>query len=223
MGSVMERNSCRRLRTRPLVTSRAVLILLLVLGFRPAQAADPRGAGTRQMARELASLGRDFDGRLIDQQLDVSLDRYLRHVRKGVNERDRILLEMQEGYRLLVSGDAHEASARFLDVEARAAKEPSFADDQQLVALVRSYAALAALRQGEQDNCVMHHTSQSCLLPIRGSGMHSNAEGARLARTIYARILAENPSDLTSRWLFNVASMALGTYPPFKFKATRTR
>ena len=186
---------------------------MLFFGFRPASAADPRGAGTREMARELASLGHDFDRRLVEQQVDLGIDRYMRHVRKGVDERSRILLEMQEGYRLLVTGDAREATLRFLDVEARAAKEPSFADDHQLVALARSYAALSALRQGEQDNCVMHHTSQSCLLPIRGSGMHSVTEGARIARDIYARILAQNSSDLTARWLYNVASMALGDYP----------
>ena len=67
-----------------------VLSAMLFLGFRPASAADPRGAGTCEMARELASLGHDFDRRLVEQPVDLGIDRYLRHVRKGVDERSRI-------------------------------------------------------------------------------------------------------------------------------------
>ncbi len=199
--------------TRPAVLHTVALALLLFLGVRPAQGSDPRRAGTREMMRELSTLGRDFDLRLVEQQADPDIARYCRHVRKGVDERSRVLLELQEGYRLLVNGDARSAVERFLDVERRACREPEFAADHQLVSIARSYAALASLRQGEQENCVMHHTSQSCLLPIRGNGTHSMTEGARTAREVYARILEQNPSDLTSRWLFNVSSMALGAYP----------
>ena len=199
--------------TKPRVFRVVQLALLLSLGVRPALGADPRGASTREMGRELRVRGRDFDRRLVEQQPDLDIARYCRHVKKGVDERSRVLLKLQQAYEMLVNGDAATAAGLFLEVEQSASRHPAFADDHQLVGLARSYAALAALRQGEQDNCVMHHTSQSCLLPIRGSGMHSVTEGARAARGIYARTLEQNPSDLSARWLYNIASMALGVYP----------
>src|SRR5207249_4721712 len=32
--------------------------------------------------------------------------------------------------------------------------------------------SVAHLRQGEQENCLLNHTSESCLVPIRGGGIH---------------------------------------------------
>ena len=42
--------------------------------------------------------------------------------------------------------------------------------------------ALAYLRQGERSNCIANHASASCLLPIRGLGIHQNRSGSK--RTI---------------------------------------
>jgi hypothetical protein len=85
--------------------------------------------------------------------------------------------------------------------------------DSQFTWAVRSYLAVAWLRAGEQDNCVHLHQPQSCLLPIRGGGVHTASEGSRMAFRQYAEILAANPSDLTARWLLNVAAMTLGEHP----------
>ncbi len=69
------------------------------------------------------------------------------------------------------------------------------------------------LRLGEQMNCVMHAGIESCLMPIKGSGVHSMQEGSRGAIAEYTALLREQPGDLLSQWLLNIAYMTVGEYP----------
>ncbi len=78
---------------------------------------------------------------------------------------------------------------------------------------VRSMLATAHLRLGEQENCLDLHTSDSCLLPIQGSGVHQKQDGSRAAMTELAKLLKGDPDDLLSRWLYNIAAMTVGEYP----------
>ena len=73
--------------------------------------------------------------------------------------------------------------------------------------------AVAYMRLGEQENCVLNHSSDSCLFPIQGSGVHQLPRGSRGAIEIYDRLLATRPDDLQSRYLLNLAHMTLGQYP----------
>ncbi len=73
--------------------------------------------------------------------------------------------------------------------------------------------AVTYMRQGEIDNCIENHTSESCLLPIKGKGVHVNQSGSRAAIEIYKKILAKYPNDLQSRWLLNLAYMTLAEHP----------
>lgn len=73
--------------------------------------------------------------------------------------------------------------------------------------------AVSYLRLGEQTNCIENHSSEACLFPIKGKGIHTNKEGSQKAIAIYAKILQVFPDDLRSRWLLNLAYMTLGEYP----------
>lgn len=73
--------------------------------------------------------------------------------------------------------------------------------------------ALSYLRLGEQQNCIEQHNTESCLLPIRGNGVHQQPEGSRRAAEIYAELYKKDPADLGVRWLLNIAHMTLGEYP----------
>ncbi len=73
--------------------------------------------------------------------------------------------------------------------------------------------ALSHLRLGEQENCQLNHGSDSCLLPIRDSGVHQLKRGSRGAIRVLREILAEFPEDMEARWLLNLAYMTLGEYP----------
>jgi hypothetical protein len=88
--------------------------------------------------------------------------------------------------------------------------------------------AIACLRDAETKNCVAHHTSESCILPIRAGGVHVDEDGSRSALEWLRHALEdarERPgrapagdaswSDLEvcSRWLLNIAAMTLGEWP----------
>jgi hypothetical protein len=78
---------------------------------------------------------------------------------------------------------------------------------------IRTALAIAHLRLGEDQNCCARNTPQSCLLPIRGTGVHSRPYGSSRAISILEGLLREDPSDLRARWLLNIAFMTLGRYP----------
>lgn len=73
--------------------------------------------------------------------------------------------------------------------------------------------AIAYLRQGDRTNCINNHTAESCIFPIAGDGVHRDKTGAEKAIELYKTILLDNPGDLESKWLLNVAYMSTGGYP----------
>ena len=74
-------------------------------------------------------------------------------------------------------------------------------------------AAIAWMRLGEQENCIRNHTIDSCLLPVRGAGVHELERGSRNAIELYTSLLERKPDDLGHRWLLNLAYQTLGEYP----------
>lgn len=73
--------------------------------------------------------------------------------------------------------------------------------------------SIAYVRQGERANCLLGHSAESCLLPLRGSGVHTDRFGSQRAIEHYQKVLEKDPNDLESRWLLNLAYMTLGGYP----------
>jgi len=72
---------------------------------------------------------------------------------------------------------------------------------------------VAYMRLGEQENCVAHHTSESCLAPIGRGGVHTEQKGSRTAIKYLTEALAGGHQDIRSAWLLNLAFMTLGEYP----------
>ena len=73
--------------------------------------------------------------------------------------------------------------------------------------------ALAYMRLGEQTNCIEQHVGESCIMPIVGDGIQISKESTKKAIDLYQIILNKYPDDLGSRWLLNIAYMAIGSYP----------
>jgi hypothetical protein len=84
----------------------------------------------------------------------------------------------------------------------------AFEEDQ-----LEELTALAYLRLGEQENCILNHSASSCIIPIRPEGYHQLPQGSQQAIKIYQQLLQQNGYDHSSRWLLNVAYMTLGKYP----------
>ncbi len=74
-------------------------------------------------------------------------------------------------------------------------------------------SALAWLRVGERRNCQANHNADSCLLPIRGRGVHIEPKGSNEAARLLERVLMADGTDYGAMWLLNVAHMTLGTWP----------
>ena len=79
--------------------------------------------------------------------------------------------------------------------------------------LIMSDLAAAYLRMGERTNCIHNHGAESCLFPITIRGVHRDKTGSQKAIEIYKKLLFEDPNDLESRWLMNIACMTTGEYP----------
>jgi hypothetical protein len=73
--------------------------------------------------------------------------------------------------------------------------------------------AVSYMRLGERTNCIHNHTVQSCIYPISIAGIHRDKTGSEKAIELYKTLLADDPSDLESRWLLNIAYMTTGGYP----------
>lgn len=83
---------------------------------------------------------------------------------------------------------------------------------EQRIAAMKDLA-MAYMRLGERTNCFHNHTAESCIFPISMAGIHKDKTGSEKAIELYKQLLAENPEDLESRWLINVAYMTTGGYP----------
>lgn len=75
------------------------------------------------------------------------------------------------------------------------------------------FQGVAALRRGENDNCIMCRGESSCILPINAAAVHKKTDGSRLAIKHFTEYLQSFPDDLEVQWLLNVAHMTLGEYP----------
>lgn len=73
--------------------------------------------------------------------------------------------------------------------------------------------ATSYLRMGALENAADGHSPRSYILPIAGSGLHTEQAGARRAAALLTELLRRVPQDLQSRWLLNIAHMMLGQYP----------
>lgn len=84
---------------------------------------------------------------------------------------------------------------------------------QYLPPSIQRTLGIAYLRQGERSNCIANHAAESCIFPIQGLGIHEHEDGSTKAIGVYTSMLTQNPDDLESRWLLNLAYMTLGDYP----------
>jgi hypothetical protein len=177
-----------------------------------------QSAGTKRMAERLTRISRESDPLtqpfLNRQRAKIFyslLEQERRAPSAGHDVRKLFDLQAQYGLELLNSGQTEQAIeeiSRFISL----LKETRAYGPQNRV-LLRNWLATSYLRLGEQQNCLMNHTKDSCLAPIRGGGIHKLQQGSRDALKVLNEELTEFPQDLRARWLLNIACMTLGEYP----------
>ena len=127
------------------------------------------------------------------------------------NFAQRYRAQVEYATELMNGGKAEEAFRNFKDVQAFIKQYGTFQGKEAERILLLT--AMASLRLGEQENCLAHHNADSCLLPIRDQGVHTEQRGSRGAKEILLELLARAPKDFRARWLLNLACMTLGEYP----------
>ncbi|MBL8724868.1 MAG: CRTAC1 family protein [Planctomycetes bacterium] len=89
--------------------------------------------------------------------------------------------------------------------------------DAQAAVAISFQLATGWLRLAETENCCAQPTQDTCILPLRGSAIHSRREGAERAAELFVEVLRNTAPDdhwhYAARWLLNVAHMALGDHP----------
>ena len=126
---------------------------------------------------------------------------------------EKINTMVMYGFEELKAGNTKQAISAFEQVLKDVEPMQIPGGKEQAVLEMKKLLALAYLRLGEQENCILNHTSASCIIPIAQPGQHGKKEGSSEAMRLYKEVLAQNPNDLTSIYLLNVASMTLGMFP----------
>ncbi|HWA87593.1 MAG TPA: FG-GAP-like repeat-containing protein [Opitutus sp.] len=170
-------------------------------------------ASTRKMAAQLNALtraGTPFDNPYYRSPELVQVLQPV--VARTTDPAELLKLMIPYGDALLRSGAAEEAVAAFQRY-GQLLEETHTPVTPGLFIMLQTRLALAQLRLGEQENCLINHNADSCLFPIRGGGIHQLPRGSRGAIEALTPILRRYPGDLRARWLLNIAYMTLGQYP----------
>jgi hypothetical protein len=187
----------------------ALLLTLLACG----EDAPRVPSGTATMAARLAALHAAADpardGYLSDKRVEMFRERLQR---PGLSPAERVQMRVQLASELTTSGVPRAAVVELEAVLAETDGSEATVSDSMRVE-VQELLALAWLRLGEQENCIAHHGTESCLFPIVGDGVHTSTEGSLAAIPILEAVLEERPKRLETAWLLNIAYMTLGRYP----------
>jgi hypothetical protein len=133
------------------------------------------------------------------------------HYSDGKNEKIKMDLLLLKAVAYNFEGKSPKAYQVLEEARALAEAEDSLAEEWLYTFI--HMQGVTALRRGEDENCIMCRGESSCILPIRGSAVHTNPLGSRLAIKHFMEYLEQFPDDLETRWLLNLAHMTLNEYP----------
>jgi hypothetical protein len=192
--------------TTPVILVSLGIVTLVACGEPPAPEA---GTGAERMASRLRSIADSADP-MTNEYANALRAEVLRARQAPDPRQDQVRL-FQLGRELLRAGETQEAIEIFANLLAGL---PPAAGAQRQILL--SWLGLSYLRIGEQENCLLRHDIDSCLLPIRESGVHQAQRGSRGAIEQFEEILRSGPDEglrLRTQWLLNIAYMTVGEYP----------
>jgi hypothetical protein len=180
--------------------------------------APPPSPGHQRMAQLLQQVA--ADARVDNPYLGVGridqLDAELAAVPEGVPDLRRWLFHKLLGRNHLRVGNNERAIEHYL--EAYRQLEVFAGEIPEEEALKTIYGlGVAYMRKGETDNCALRHTAESCIFPIRGTGVHTVTDGSESAIPRFIEVLQRSERGswmyLKSQWMLNLAYMTLGRWP----------
>ncbi|MFK8102269.1 MAG: CRTAC1 family protein [Saprospiraceae bacterium] len=189
---------------------KCIIGLILTLSFMRCQFQTKQAPGTKAMVEYLASKA---DSARQATSYPYFTDKMLRRLQvslKGLPPSMKAGKLLDYALVLILKGD-NETCIREIETyltQTANNKEVNPRNDRFYKVL-----ALAHLRRAEQDNCIHHHSSRSCIVPLSKDGIHQQQEPAETAKKYYEQLLRYDSTDYQSRWFYNLTHMATGTYP----------
>lgn len=179
---------------------------------QPATSSAPVDS-TKEMAELLQSIANRMDPRELSFAINEKRVDLLRTMMESTSDPDRReAIRMPYSVELLRAGRTEMAEEEFVRIEQwLKSKDPAYWKARGHA--LRLLQAAGYMRLGEDQNCCSANTPDSCLVPIRGKGIHTRPAGSTRAMQTLETILQEYPDDQAARWLLNVAAMTLGKYP----------
>lgn len=174
--------------------------------------------GHQRMVAELARVARETaqDNPFFDRDELARLDGQLARLPATASVESRIDLLLAAGLAEFNYGAAERAVAR-LEAAAELVRGLASKPPADFMGRLHYYLGLAYLRVGEARNCRGRHTPESCILPIRGAGLHlDQGPSSRAVEELSAALgyaVPGSPVRYAVEWLLNIAAMTLGRYP----------
>jgi len=167
---------------------------------------------TADMVTKLDSLARNIDPQL-NEYANSKRVKFIKSIEEPENPLRRITYKGTLAQEMILAGQTEEA-IKILEPLLGTLENASEDVQRQFMENVIDLLALAYLRLGEQQNCLLNHSSVSCLFPIQDGGFHKLTAGSENAIEYYEQLLADwQPSSMEYRWLLNIAYMTLGKHP----------
>ena len=171
-----------------------------------------QGPGTRKMAALLQKIYAEQDWK-VDPNKDAERAKYYEsQLAAKPSLRDEIKIRRAFAESLLKAGNSA-AAVEQLERIRTLCREHQILLTPDFEKQVRDNLAISYMRLGEQENCVLYHGQDSCIFPVKGGGVHQQKRGMEGAVRELTAALQNDPGDLKSRWLLNIAYMTLGHYP----------
>jgi hypothetical protein len=164
------------------------------------------------MAALLAKIDREVDPIDAAYLSDRVVERLTAMIPKAAGADEQVNLRVVLARQQMQAGRPDQALNTYAELERLMAQQKiGFGPEGRTE--IRFRRAVAFLRMGEQENCVGRHMAESCLFPLSEAARHALPRGSRGAIALFEEQLRENPQDLASRWLLNIAYMTLGEHP----------
>ena len=194
-----------------------MLAALGACGGEPGPAVHPDATdGTRAMAARLAAQREALDPMLNDYRNTQRAEHWAREVlAAGGVEAAPKTSTLSWARELMLAGRPEESIELFDRV--RASFGPR--TNPQMLKDLRHMIGLAWLRLAEQQNCLEHHSIDSCLMPLEGGGVHVDQVAGQRAYELFREALEATPGgpanlkDWEALWLLNLAAMTIGQWP----------